>query len=172
MTIIPFASQKAYSIGTNAAGNSKNVSVITFGGVPPVLTIGTNEIVTLGSDSQSAFTIPFNATIENIYMTAGTASNITFPSGLTAYPVVQLYVSPPASNTFVALPGTAVIPRTGFSGYTAANTIRTASVTQVGISITAGTRAFIGGRLQTSGSANPAQNYNFNFTGGLALRPT
>jgi hypothetical protein len=126
----------------------------------------------LGSDNQSAFSLPFDATIESVYATICTGSDITFPGGLFVYPFVQLYAAKPISNTFTSLPNTAVIPQVGLSGTVLANTTRAASKTQIGLSVTTGTRILICGQIQIRGTGNLAHNYSFNFTGGIALRPT
>jgi hypothetical protein len=172
LTIIPFASQTAPYIGTTAAGQPRNAALITFGGSPPVESLGSDGTITLGTNDQSPFTLPFDAIIENIYVDIGTYINFTFPSGITVFPFVQLFMAAPASNTFTAIPQTKVMPTAGFSETVPANTMRSASLREIGVSVSAGTRLLIAGQMQINGSGALTQNYYFYHTGGIALRTT
>jgi hypothetical protein len=171
LTIIPFASRTASRTGTNTAGNPTTVSLITYGGDPHVITLGSNGTVTLGNGGQAVFSLPFDVIIESIYICIGNLSDFTVHSGATAYPFVELFAAAPASNIFTELSQTKVVPSTGFSGLTHANTMREASVDQIGVRLNAGMRILIGGQMQVTGSGALAQVYYFYYTGGIALRP-
>ncbi|MDR1615842.1 MAG: hypothetical protein LBR98_02370 [Syntrophomonadaceae bacterium] len=170
-TIIPFASHTAPLISTNNAGESTNVSAITFGGTPPVIALAEDGTVTLqAKNNQDVFSVPFASVIENIYVTFNTYVDFTFPAGITVYPFLQLYIAHPASNTFAPLSMTKLVANTGYSGTIPAHTPRAASVLQMGITLTAGTRILIGGQMEIKGSGNLNQNYYFYSTGGIAIR--
>jgi hypothetical protein len=171
-TVIPFASATTAYVGTTTTGAPRNAGLITFGGDPLVVTLGPNETVSLGRNNQSAFSLPFNAILENVYINVGPLTNFTFPTGLTVYPFVELFAAAPASNVFTALPQTKTVPASGFSGAVTANTMLVASVNQIGVQLTAGTRIIISGQMQITGSGVLFQNYYFHYTGGIALRPT
>jgi hypothetical protein len=112
--------------------------------------------------------LPFEAIIENIYVTFNTYTTYTFPSGITVYPFLQLYAAPPADNTFVPLSVTRVTAN-GYSGAVPSHTPRTASIKQLGITLPAGIRILIGGQIRTSGTGTLAQSYNFYYTGGISI---
>jgi hypothetical protein len=171
MTVIPFASRTGPYIGTTSTGRPKNVSLITFGGTPPVVDLGSNERVTLGSNDQAVFSLPFNAIIESVYVNVISVVSFTFPSGIDVYPFVELFIADPASNIFTALPQTKTVPSDGFNGQVPADTVNEASLSQIGVLLNAGTRILIGGQMQIIGSGPLSQNYYFYFTGGIALRP-
>jgi hypothetical protein len=167
--MIPFASQTAPYVGTNASGASKNVGLITFGGDPRVVSLGSGGFITLGRDNQSAFTLPFNAVVDSIYVDISSMTAINIPTGITVYPSVRLYVASPGNSTFVAIPSSQAAPSSGFSGSVSAFTTRIASVKQLNLSLLAGIRIIIGGQIEISGSSGLARDYYFYFTGGIAM---
>ncbi|MDR2659876.1 MAG: hypothetical protein LBC27_07820, partial [Spirochaetaceae bacterium] len=169
--IIPFASQTSPSIGTDSTGQSQNVRIITFGGDPPVVPLASDGSVTLAPDSQGVFSLPFDAVLESIYITIGSAITFTFPAGISVYPFVQIFTAPPSGNTFTPIPSIKLVPSVGYSGPVPSNTTRAVSLSQIGVSLSAGTRILIGGQIQIIGSSSLSQQYYFYFTGGLALRP-
>jgi hypothetical protein len=171
LTLIPFASRTASRSVTNASGAPQTLSLITFGGDPPVIPLRSDGTATLGNSGQAVFSLPFDAIIENIYINVGNLTDFTPPSGTTVYPFVELFTAAPASNIFTALPQTKVVPSAGFTGLTYANTMRAGSVSQMNVRLTAGTRILIGGQMQTTGSGALTQTHYFYFTGGIALRP-
>jgi hypothetical protein len=157
-------------MATNNAGEAISVSAITFAGTSPVMTLEGNGTVTLQANNQDVFSLPFAAVIENIYVTFNTYLDFTLPSGITVYPFLQLYTASPASNTFAPLSMTKLAVNTGYSGRVQARTARAASVSQIGLTLPAGTRVLIGGQMEIIGTSNLAQSYNFYLTGGIALR--
>jgi hypothetical protein len=169
--IIPFASQGAPYVGTNANGQSNNVSLLTFSDKSPVLSLDANGNVTLDTDNQYVFSLPFDAVIENVYITVGNWGTFTVPSGITVYPFVQLFTALPESNTFMPMSSSKTLPTTGFSGATPINTMRAGFKSQIGVSLVAGMRILIGGQMQIGGSGSLSHKYYFYFTGGIALRP-
>jgi hypothetical protein len=134
-----------------------------------VLSLAADGSVALAPDSQYAFSLPFDAVLENLYITIGSAITFTFPAGITVYPFVQLFVANSDSNTFEPL--VKLVPSLGYDGSVSSNTTRTASLSQIGASLSAGTRILIGGQMQISGSGSLSQQYYFYFTGGISLRP-
>jgi hypothetical protein len=165
--IIPFASQGAPYVGTNANGQPNNVGLLTFSDRPIILSLAANGTITLGTDEQYVFSLPFDAVIESIYITVGNFGTFTVPSGMTVYPLVQLFAALPESNTFTPIALSKTLPVTGFSGTTQANTMRAGSNSQIGVSLVAGMRLLIGAQMQITG--NLSQRYYFYFTGGIAL---
>jgi hypothetical protein len=170
--MVPFASRKAPAISTNSSGNPTNVAVIGFVGETPVITLSSNGDLILGTDEQSAFSVPFNAIIESIYITAGTRVTYTFPTANAVFPFVQLYVAAPGSNAFVPIPTARVTTSIGFSGSTPAGSMLAASRTGINVQLAAGMRILIGGGMQITGTGTLQQNYYMYFTGGIALRPS
>jgi hypothetical protein len=136
-----------------------------------VITLAANGTAVLSRDNQDAFSLPFDAVIENIYMTVNIPALFTFPAGIVVRPFLQLYTAAPDSNTFVSLPATKLSLKTGYSGSVPANTPQSASVQQIGLRLTAGTRLLIGGHMEITGTGSLAHSYLFHFTGGIALRP-
>jgi hypothetical protein len=126
----------------------------------------------LERDHQSAFSLPFDAMIENVYADISSAAVFTVPTGITAYPFVQLYIASPGNNTFVAIPNAKAIPSTGYSGSVPAGTTRRAFTKQLSLQLFAGMRVLIVGQMQTSGSGTLLQNFYFHYTGGIALLAT
>jgi hypothetical protein len=108
--------------------------------------------------------------LESIYITIGSAVTFTFPSGITVYPFVQLFSAPAGTNTFTPIPATIVMPTTGYGGSVPSNTTRAASLSNIGISFSAGTRILIAGQMEIRGASSLSQQYYFYFTGGLDLR--
>jgi hypothetical protein len=137
-----------------------------------VVTLNANDTIVLTTDNQSAFSLPFNATIESIYVTLATWVSFTFPVSMSVYPYLQLFTAPAESNVFTPVAQTRIMPTAGFSGTVPANTTRAAFVSNIGLTLPAGTRILIGGLMQIIGSSSLAQNYYFYFTGGIALRET
>jgi hypothetical protein len=135
------------------------------------LSLAPDGSVTLTPDSQSVFSLPFNAVIESLYITIGSAITFTFPAAITVYPFVQIFAASPDSNTFMPIPSTKLVPANGYSGFVPSNTMRTASLSQIGAPLSAGARILIGGQMEIDGSSALAQQYYFYFTGGIALRP-
>jgi hypothetical protein len=121
-------------------------------------------------DNQDTFTLPFDAVIENIYVTFNTIVDYTFPPGLTVYPYLQLYTADQTDNVFTPIAETQVIANEGYSGTVPSHTPRSASLRQIGVPLSAGTRILIGGHMMTAGTANLTRDYYFYFTGGISLR--
>jgi hypothetical protein len=170
LTTIPFASHSAPRASTDSAGKPTTVNAITFGGSSPVVTLASDGSAALTGDNQDAFSLPFDAVIENIYVTFNTIVDYTFPSGLTVYPFLQLYTASSDSNTFTPIETTKVAVDTGYSGTVPSHTSRAASLKQLNLSLSAGTRILIGGQMEARGSANLARDYYFYITGGISLR--
>jgi hypothetical protein len=167
--IIPFASVTAPGVTTTTTGAPQNVSLITFGGQTPVLSLGAGDNITLGRDNQAAFSLPFDVILESIYADMSTRVALTLPSGITVYPFVQLFVAAPGSNTFVAIPQARALPSIGFSGTVPAQAMREASVRNIGLRLSIGMRILIGGQMRIGGSSSLAHTYNFHYTGGIGL---
>jgi hypothetical protein len=146
------------------------VGLLTFGGTPPIVVFDSGGSITLRRDTQSTFTLPFDATIEYIYADIDTWASVALPVGINVYPFVQLFTAPPGSNVFVSIPQAIAIPSTGFSGSVAPNIIKTAYSNQIGVKLTAKTRLLIGGEIQITGSGGLARDYSFSYTGGIAMR--
>jgi hypothetical protein len=121
-------------------------------------------------DNQDTFSIPFDAVIENICVTFNTIIDYTFPPGLTVYPFLQLYSADPDSNVFTPIAETQVIVTEGYSGAVPSHTPSEASLRQIGVPVSAGTRILIGGHMTTAGTTNLSRDYYFYFTGGISLR--
>jgi hypothetical protein len=170
MATIPFASHIAPPVITNETGQSINVSLLTFCGTTPTVTLAANRSATLSKDNQDVFSLPFNAVIENIYVTFNTFVTFTFPNGFTVYPFVQLYTASPSSNTFTPISTAKAAADTGYSGTVQAYTPQTGFLKRIGLSLTAGTRILIGGQMEIIGGGNLARTYYFYFTGGIGLR--
>lgn len=176
-TIIPFASQRAPKVFVRN-GQATRVALIGFG------YIGISELedpdvsVTLHTDGsfnlsertnrQIAFSLPFDMTIESIYITVGNYGSFS-PVG-TVFPYVQLYQAEPNSNQFNPIANTDVVPATGLGpGSTAANTMLAASKTGLGINLPAGTRIAVGGLVKQTNANLIETNYYLYYTGGLGL---
>jgi hypothetical protein len=170
MAIVPFASHSAPRLTTNIAGASTTVAALTFGGSSPVVALASNGSVALMGENQDTFTLPYDAVIENIYVTFNTIIDYMFPPGLTVYPVLQLYDAVQDSNVFMPVAATKLIAEAGYTGAVPSHTPASASLRQLGLYLRAGTRLLIGGRMETAGSANLARDYYFYFTGAIALR--
>jgi hypothetical protein len=170
LTIIPFASHTAPRMSTNSAGAPTTISAITFAGSSPVMALEGNGTVLLQTNNQDVFSLPFPAVIENIFVTFNTYVDVAFSAGITVYPFLQLYTARPDSNTFTPLSMTKLEVNTGYSGRVPARTPRAASVLQIGLNLSAGTRVLIGGQMEIVGSGNLLQTYYFYLTGGIAIR--
>jgi hypothetical protein len=72
---------------------------------------------------------------------------------------------------FVPLSSTKTVPLQGLKGNTPAETMLSASTTQLNIRLAAGIRLLIGGQMQITGNSSLQQTYYFYYTGGIALRP-
>jgi hypothetical protein len=169
LMLIPFASRTAAQTSSIASGAPANAATITFGGQSTVGLSSTGS-VTLGGDNQDAFTLPFDAIIENIYVTFNTYTNYTIPPGITVYPFLQLYVAQQTSNSFTPMSLTKIVASPGYNGTVPSHTARSAVFKQIGLRLAAGTRVLIGGHISLSGSGTLAQRYSFYFTGGIAVR--
>jgi hypothetical protein len=169
--IIPFASQSSAYLGTDKNGQSIDIGMITFSNRPAMVFFEPNGTVSLGVDEQNAFTLPFDAVIESIYICIGNFKDETFSPGITVYPFVQLFTAPLEGNNFAPLPLSKTVPATGFSGTVKENVMLAASNSQIGVALTAGTRVFIGGQMEITGGGNLEQRHYFYFSGGIALRP-
>jgi hypothetical protein len=159
-------------MSTNNTGAATTVSAITFGGSSPVITLAAEGTAALMGDNQDTFTLPFDAVIENICVTFNTIVDYTFPQGLTVYPFLQLYTAPPDSNVFAPVAETKLAVNVGYSGTVLSHTPRAASLQQLGLSLSAGTRILIGGHMETAGGSGLSRDYYFYFTGGISLRET
>jgi hypothetical protein len=136
-----------------------------------VASLDANGTVTLSGNRQDVFSLPFDATLENIYMTVNSRATFTFPSGITVRPFLELYTAAPDSNVFTPVPSTKLTVQPGYSGGPIpSNTAQAASVRQIGLQLTAGTRVLIGGHLEISGTGPLLHTYYFYFTGGIALK--
>jgi hypothetical protein len=168
-TIIPFASHTAPYLSTDNSGYSLNVSSLAFGLSYPAIKLEQNGTIILSGDNQDAFSLPFDAVIENIYVVFNTYVSFTFPDGITVYPFLCLYSAASDDNTFAPLLSTKLRPDTGYSGSVPKHTTRTASVQGIGLSLLAGTRILIGAQMEISGSSNLGRSYYFYFNGGIGL---
>jgi hypothetical protein len=170
LTVIPFASHTAPRLSTNSAGEATTVSAITFGGSSPTVALAADGTVALMGDNQDVFSLPFDAVIENIYVTFNTIIDYTFPAGLTVYPFLQLYTAPPDSNIFTPVATTKLAVKMGYSGVVPSHTPRAAFLRQINLPLSAGIRIMIGNHMETAGNAKLAWDYYFYCTGGIALR--
>jgi hypothetical protein len=168
--VIPFGTQTAPAISNDAAGNPANALLITFAGIPPVQPLDASGGITLAADSQPAFSLPFDAVLESIYLTVASHSGCKCQEGAACLPFVQLFTAPPGSNRFTALPQTQTAPATGYSGKAPGGELRAASVRDLGIPLPAGTRVLIVGMIRFTGGDTPPRSSYYNFSGGIALR--
>jgi hypothetical protein len=169
LAIISFASHNAPRLSTNSAGEPTTVCVVTFGGTSPVVTLAADGTAALMGDNQDAFSLPFDAVFKNIYVTFNTIIDYTFPSGLTIYPVLQLYTAPADSNIFMPVASTKLAAQ-GYSGVVPSHTPQAASLRQIDLFLSEGTRIFIGGYMEAHGSVSLSRDYYFYFTGGISLQ--
>lgn len=140
-----------------------------FGNFSPAITITGGTTFSFPSGEAFSFVMPFDATINGIYMSA---TNLAFtpPSGQQIFPYVALATAPPGSNTFTLLPETQTFVDTPYVGGTAypANTILSGSLTGIAVPIAGGTRVAIVCGFETTGSPLAA-SYLFYYTGGISL---
>jgi hypothetical protein len=135
-----------------------------------VTALAANGTVTLVSGTQSVFSAPFNIVIVSIYMTVGVLVDFTFPTGLTVYPYVELFVASSESNVFSPIPQTRTMLSKGYSGTILSSTMHAASTKQIGLTLPAGMRILIGGGIVITGTVNLARSYYIYYTGGIGLR--
>ncbi|MDR0751007.1 MAG: hypothetical protein LBF12_00245 [Christensenellaceae bacterium] len=166
--IIPFSGPKGVTLSTNANGAPINGSLLGFGSDSSVVTLNSAQTIML-SDNQYAFTLPFNCTINNIYMTVTNKNTLTYPAGITVYPFVELFIAPEGTNTFTAIPYTSTMANGGYKDITVAGVNRSASKTNLNIKLAAGTRLLIVGLIQITG-ATTTRAYSYYFSGGLSMQ--
>jgi hypothetical protein len=169
--MIPFASLKALCLSTDYCGKPANTALLAFGGVAGILPLTGSGVLMLGDDNQSAFSLPFNAIIEAVYLTVGVGGTPVFPGGITVYPFVQLFAASPGDNNFSVLSQTKTVPLQGFSGTAAPGAAISAVNQQINTPLCAGTRILIAAQLMIKGNCCLQRGDNFYYSGGIALRP-
>jgi hypothetical protein len=157
-------------VSSDSNGASSSVAAVGFGGSGTAIPISPSGTVTPTAESQIAFSLPFDAVIDRVYASFSNVAVFTVPTGLSAFPCVQLYSAAPGSGTFTPLAGTKTLPVAGFSGQVPALTALFASRSNMGITLPAGTRILIGGQMELAGSPLLALGYYFFFTGAIAVR--
>jgi hypothetical protein len=108
--------------------------------------------------------------IDSIYASFSNVTAFTVPAGVSASPEIQLYTAAPGSMTFTPLAGTETLPAAGLSGQNPAFTTLSASRSNIGITLSAGTRILIGGQMVLSGSPLQTLSYYFFFSGAISIR--
>jgi len=166
---IPFASGlSAPTTNTNASGQSTSVYAMGFGE-------HTLNAITLVSDTFSfvdtsafSFIVPYNTTVESIYMTA---TNLAFTALTNINPYIILATAPRNSNNFTLRQETKTPTEIQYSQNMQypSNTILYGSNTNINMTIPAGMRVAIACGFNTQGG-NPTQGYQFYYTGGILFR--
>jgi hypothetical protein len=132
----------------------------------PISSTGT---ITPPLDSQTAYTVPFNAVIDNVNGVVGNSAAFTAPPGNSVRPYILLYTAPPGSSTFTPIAAAKVSPTSGYSGTTPALTTLPITLNGIGATVPAGTRILIAGQTETAGASPIAAGYYFYYNGGIEM---
>jgi len=167
--IIPFSMGTANSLtlGSDSSGNSTNVILIGSGKYSGTLNI-TNGSFTQTTSNLYSFIMPYDATLQNIYLTVTYYSNGIWipPTGSTFTPYVAMATATD-NNFFTIISETITSIEESFVGGNTypINTHHSGSQEGLGISIPAGTKVALVGGL----NGNSALSGAFTFRGGLWL---
>lgn len=171
-TMIAFASTHGPSVRTNASGQSLNAAPLgfAFGSAAYTADLSAEGNVNLYTtrDRQFAFSIPYDCTVENIYITCGPWDAQTAPPNGSLIPVVQLFRADAGDNIFTPITETKVMT-IGLIGTNPAGTMTTGSLTNIGTPLSAGDRILIVGMLETTGTSALTRSMYIHFTGGISL---
>ena len=131
------------------------------------LTLASNTF-SFGDASAFSFVVPYNTTVDTIYMTA---TNSGFTPGTNVNPYIILATAPRNSNVFTLQQETKTPTEIQYSQNVAypANTILYGSRTNIDMTISVGTRVAIVCGFNTQGGIL-AQGYLFYYTGGILFR--
>lgn len=168
--IIPFSMGTANSITlrSDSSGNSTNVILIGSGKYSGNTLNLTNGSFTQTTSYLYSFIMPYDATLQNIYLTVNYSSNGTWdpPTESTFTPYVALATATD-NNLFTIISETITSIEESFVGGNTypANTHHSGSQEGLGISIPAGTKVALVGGLNGSTALSGA----FIFRGGLWL---
>lgn len=182
-TIIPFASQMApKTYANNGLATRVTLLGFTYFYTGTLATFDPDKAITLDSDGsfnlnvssnwnhQLVFSLPFEMKITSVYATVGNYDAFLLIPGFQGmlYPYVQVYSAEPNSNIFRPIPKAKAKPSTGLILTSPANTMLTASATDINATFPAGTRIAIGGLMEFERELG-ARDYYLYFTGGIGL---
>lgn len=152
-TTIPFSISSAYSSGIEIASNAQgDPEIINFAGFGPpgyapiFLQPGewqTGIITIRDHDSYpSSFVLPYNATLQNIYVTFANRSQLLFDVGVIMRPFVCIAVSDTTNLAFTILQNTMTFTEPYIGGgdelYIPKYSLRSGSLTNLNVALTAG----------------------------------
>lgn len=171
-TILPFISGYAPIVRSDRQGNSINASPIitALGTYAQSLSIQNDQSLHMEEcDPQLFFSIPIDCTIQNIYASFTTYSDIHIPSNIEIFPVFQVYHATYDSCIFYPIRETLVQPLHGFKGTITKNAVVFAYLHKVNIPLQAGERISLITRLQTQGIGDVSMSYRMYVSGGINL---
>jgi hypothetical protein len=175
-TAIPFASKRNSALGctTDLSGHAANALLLSYVGNPIMrLPIARDGTIVLTEKSQSAFCMPFQGEITSLCATIVSVFDWDYAEGIAAFPYVQLYTAAADSNVFYPLLESRAVVADGYWGANSpANDPRPAFATNLRIEVQAGNRILIVGGMEVTGAGRKDCTLYWNYTGGVAIRPT
>jgi hypothetical protein len=173
-SLVPFASsiENAPPLFADAYGNATSILALNSSNSASYSRIEpqSDGRVLLSHETQQAFSLPFDAVIENVFFTVGAVNSGSMQDAMRVYPCVQIYSAGSESNAFSPLDSARAVAARPFSGSFEPSELRMGYQKGIGARLEAGTRIFIGGFIQSEGEGDLTAAMALTFTGSLAIR--
>ncbi|MCL2081488.1 MAG: hypothetical protein FWH16_05240, partial [Oscillospiraceae bacterium] len=178
-SIVPFAMTETALLSTYDSGKSKTVELAGFGANSEAIEIydGTFTLP-VGNGYQLAFTAPYDAKLESLYITVDNLCQVNAPHGTEVRPYVALAKAEEDSNKFRVIRDTETRTLKPFKGGRTyePNTVLYGHRKDIDVHVKAGDRMAIvcgfkvEGDGEHEGKKHREQKYFLYFSGGLLLK--